>query len=93
MGYLLVIVFDVDSETIDDTVDAILIPIVPSSLGRFTRPEEYGGVFGFGKLTARYRVDCQNNAAAPFCAYLSVFRMQILPHSKLLSGAFLGAKA
>ena len=61
MGYLLVIVFDVDSGTIDDTVDAILISIVPSSLGRFTRPQEYSGVFGFGKLTARYRVDCQDN--------------------------------
>ena len=60
IGYLLVIVFDVDSSTIDDGVDAILVSILPSSLRRFSRVEEYSGVFGYGKLTARYRVDCQD---------------------------------
>ena len=39
------------------------------------------------------RVDCQNHTADAFRAYLSVFRVQILPHSKLLSGDFFGGES
>ena len=54
-------VYDMDITYIDDVIDAIFVSILPSSLGDFTYSEEYSGMFGFGKLTARYRVDCQDN--------------------------------
>ena len=60
VGFLLVLVFDVDSETLDDTVDAIIVPILPSSLGQYSPSRPYDGVFEFGTLTARYRVDCDD---------------------------------
>ena len=53
--------FDVDDRTLDDTVDAILVPIVPSRLRAYSEAELYSGVFGYGKLKARYRVDCEDN--------------------------------
>lgn len=53
--------FDVDDETLDDTVDAILVPIIPSSLRRFSKAEIYNGVFGYGKFQARYKVNCVYN--------------------------------
>ena len=53
--------FDVDSGTLDDTVDAIVLHILPSSLRRFSHVETFPGEFGFGSLSARYRVDCDRN--------------------------------
>ena len=53
--------FDVDDRTLDDTVDVILVPIVPSSLRAYSEAKVYSGVFEYGKLKARYRVDCEDN--------------------------------
>ena len=39
------------------------------------------------------RVDRQNHATDTFCAYLSVFEVQNLSHSKLLSEEFLGGES
>ena len=55
------IVFDVDEYTLDDTVDAIIIPIHPSSLRQYTSIDSFNGEYEFGTLTARYRVDCDDD--------------------------------
>lgn len=55
------LVFDVDRNTVDDFVEAVVVDIVPPSLGRYTDPDEYDGYFGYAELTARYRVDCDRD--------------------------------
>jgi hypothetical protein len=71
-AYLLVIVIDVDRDTLDDTVDAILIHIHPTSLRRYSNPQDFAGEYGFGTITARYRVDCGNNFFGEDCSVLCV---------------------
>ena len=61
MAFLLVVVIDVDTGSLDDTVDAIIVHILPSSLGNYSQVVGYVGEFGYGTLTARYRVDCDEN--------------------------------
>lgn len=61
MAYLLIIVIDVDTQSIDDIVDGIVIPIHPRSLRRFSSTDVYTGLGEYGYLTARYRVDCVHN--------------------------------
>ena len=60
-GYLLVLVFDFDRNTVDDFVEAVIVRIEPPSLGRYTDVEEFEGYFDYGMLRLRYRVDCDNN--------------------------------
>ena len=57
----MVIVMDVDTDNLDDAVDAIVVSILPPSLRRFSHPETFVGLFGYGLLTVRYRVDCDDN--------------------------------
>ena len=66
------IVFDVDQNTLDDTVDAILVPILPSSLWRYSHVVDYEGVFGYGTLSARYKVDCDDNFYGEGAVYSSL---------------------
>ena len=62
MAFLLVVVIDDDDTgSLDDTVDAIIVHILPSSLGNYSQMVGYVGEFGYGTLTARYRVDCNEN--------------------------------
>ena len=53
---------DVDSQTLDDIIDNIVIPIQPLSLRRFSSTDVYSGLSGYGHLKARYRVDCDSNS-------------------------------
>ncbi|CAI8019192.1 Delta-like protein B, partial [Geodia barretti] len=71
-AYLLVIVFDVDSNSLDDTVDVIVVHILPSSLRRWSHVETFSGTFGFGSLSARYRVDCDKHFFGEDCSVLCV---------------------
>ena len=64
-AYLLVIVFDVDRGTLHDGVDAIVVHIQPPSLRKYTHIETFTGTFGFGSLSVRYRVDCDNHFFGP----------------------------
>ena len=89
-AYLLVIVMDVDRNTLDDAVDAILITILPSSLKRYSQTERFPGLFGFGSFTLRYRVDCQDDfhgegLGVSECESMSMFVTVRLPPSLFLS--------
>ena len=53
---------DVDPQSLDDIIDAIVIPIQPLSLRHFSSTEEYLGLSGYGHLKTRYRVDCDSNS-------------------------------
>lgn len=55
------IVIDVDTQSLDDIVDGIVIPIHPQSLRRFSSAEVYRGLGEYGHLKARYRVDCDSS--------------------------------
>lgn len=58
---LLVIVYDIDVTNVDDVVDAILVPI-SSDIGRgYSGARPYTGIYQYGKLRARFRVDCDDN--------------------------------
>ena len=61
-AYIFVIVTDLDFEyNLDDKVDSILVSIQPSSLMQYSTYKTYAGTFGYGSLTARYRVDCDDH--------------------------------
>ena len=53
---------DVDSQSLDDIVDYIVIPIKPLSLRNFSSTDVYSGLSGYGHLKTRYRVDCDSNS-------------------------------
>lgn len=55
------VVFDVDINSVDDFVDAILVTVDSSVNRGFSNAESFSGVFNYGHLQARFRVDCNEN--------------------------------
>ena len=74
MAFLLVVVIDVDpdDDNLDDIVDGIIVRILPSSLGSYSQMVGYVGEFGHGTLTARYRVDCDENFYGVGISYIII---------------------
>ena len=89
MAFLLVIVMDVDdgdslddrAGSLDDIVDFIIVRILHSSLGNYSQMVGYVGEFGYGTLTARYRVDCDENFYGEGIANSSNIYQCIFNHS------------
>ena len=57
------LVYDVDHspDDLDDLVEAILISISSDVASDFNEPTMFNGVFGYGKMRVRFKVDCEDD--------------------------------